>query len=147
MDSLIHTPGRRPIQIRPQIDPQTLVLTHIPGSNILALDSSRTPSKSIALVSKNAESIFSSGERNRQISRRRARRLANISIQLRSLGVYKLDQLAVGGDLVLAGGGGGGEDCSARGGVEGGGLQVFVEVWGGDGADPGVACLEGGACS
>lgn len=67
--SLIHTPGRRSIQVRPQINPQTLVLTHIPSRNVLPLNPLRAPSKRIALISKSAESIFSSGERNRQISR------------------------------------------------------------------------------
>ena len=145
--SLIHTPGRRPIQVRPQINPQTLVLTHIPSRNILPLNPLRAPSKRIALISKRPERILGRRERNRQVSRGRTWRLANISIQLRSLRINKFDQLPIGGDLVLAGGCGGGEDCPAGGGVEGGGLQVFVEVWGGDGADPGVACLEGGACA
>jgi hypothetical protein len=144
--SLIHTPRRRPIQIRPQVDPQTLVLAHIPSSNILALDAGRAPRQSIALVSKSAQRILARRERDRQIGGASTRRAANISIQLRSLGIDDLDQLAVY-NLELARCCGVGEDCAAGGGVEGGGLQVFVEVGGGDGADPGVAALEGGACA
>jgi hypothetical protein len=56
--SLIHTPRRRPIQIRPQVDPQTLVLAHIPRRDILALDSGRTPSKSITLICESAERVL-----------------------------------------------------------------------------------------
>ena len=54
----------------------------------------------------------------------------------------ELHELA-GDDLELAGCGVGGEDGLARG-VEGCGLEVFVEVWGFDGADPAVgACMLG----
>ena len=144
--SLIHTPRRRPIQIRPQIDPQTLVLAHIPRRDILPLDTLRTPSERIALVRERAERVLDGRESHGQVRGASTRRLAHTSIQFGALGVDQLDQLAVY-DLELPGGCGGGEDRRAGGGVEGGCLQVFVEVWGGDGADPGVACLQGGACS
>lgn len=140
--SLIRASGRRPIQISPQINPQTLALTHIPRGDILALNARRAPSKSIALVSESAERVLARGERDGQISGGSVRLLAHVGVQFRAFGVDELDQLAVD-DLELACGRGVGEDRSAWGGVQGGCLQVFVVVWRGDGADPGVAALEG----
>lgn len=85
--SLIDTPGRRPIQIRPQIDPQALVLAHVPRSNILALNSRRTPGQSVALICESAKSVFGSGERDGQIGGGRTRRLADVCVQFCAFGV------------------------------------------------------------
>jgi hypothetical protein len=110
--SLIHTPPRRPIQIRPQINPQPLPLTNIPSSHILPLHPLRAPSKSISLIRKRPERILRRRERNRQDSGGSAGRLAYTGVQFGAFGVDEFDKLAVD-DLELARGCGVGEDCSA----------------------------------
>lgn len=89
--SLIRTPSRRPIQVRPQIDPQTLALAHIPRRDIRALNTGRTPSQSVALVSESAKRVLARSERDGQVSGGSAWCLADVGVQLRAFGVDQLD--------------------------------------------------------
>ena len=143
---LIRTTSRRPIQVRSQVDPQALPLTYIPCRHILALNAGRTPCESIALVCESAKRVLRGGEGDRQVIGGSVWCFANVGVQLRALRVNQLDQLAID-YLELPGGRGVREDCPAWRGVQRGGLQVFVVVWSRDGADPGIAALEGWACA
>jgi hypothetical protein len=85
--SLIRTPSRRPVQIRPQINPQTLVLAHIPSRYILALHAGRTPRQSIALVSESPERILGRCEGDGQVRGGRAGCFPDVCVQFGAFGV------------------------------------------------------------
>lgn len=56
--SLICASSRRTVQISAQVDPQALVLTHIPRCHVLPLDACSTPRESITLVRERAECVL-----------------------------------------------------------------------------------------
>lgn len=138
--SLIHTPNRRHIPITPQIHPQTLPLTYQPRTRIWPRGPRNSPLQRIATPREHPIGIFLFLELNRQLSRPRHSAGYHISIQEGGRG-DKLDKLSVD-DGELPGCEVGGQD-GGPGNVGGGCLEVLVEIGGGDGADPVVACLEG----
>lgn len=114
---LICTPRRRPIEIRAQIDPQTLTLANIPGRHVRPLGAFSAPSQRIALKRKLAKSILGGRKSDRQIRRRSVRLLADVGVQDRAGLIDQLDKLAVQ-KVVLASGLVVGEDGAAGRGVQ-----------------------------
>lgn len=99
---LVCTPCRRTIEVSAQVDPQALILAHVPRRHILPLDTCSTPGEGITLVRELAKRVLAARECDRQVCCRRAGRLANAGVELGAFGIDQLDQLSVY-DLVLAG--------------------------------------------
>lgn len=99
---LIRTSCRRTIQIRTQVNPQALVLAHIPRCHILPLNTGSAPCESVALICERAERVLATGEGHWQVSCRSARRLTDVGVELGAFGIDQLYQLPVH-NLVLAG--------------------------------------------
>lgn len=136
---LIRTPSRRQIIIRPQINPQLLPPTNQPRAQIRPLNTLHTPLHRIPTKVKRAIRILLRAKRNTQLRDAGVRLRLHDRVQQPARN--QLDELA-GDDLELPGGRVRVEERGARL-VFGGRLQVFVEVWVFDGADPVVAGLEG----
>lgn len=100
--SLISASCRRSVKISAQVDPQALVLTHIPRCYVLPLDARSTPCKSITLVRERAKGVLAARERDWQVCCRRAGSLTNAGVELGAFGIHQLDELSIH-DLVLAG--------------------------------------------
>lgn len=93
---------RRAVEISPQIDPQTLVLTHVPRCDVLSLNACSTPCESVTLVRECTKRVLAARKCDWQVCCRRARSLANAGVELGAFGIDQLDQLSIH-DLVLAG--------------------------------------------
>lgn len=146
MNRLIRTPSRRIIQIIPQIDIQLLSRTDIPRRLIRTTNTRDAPLQIITSKRKRAIRVLRLGKRHREREVVDDACLGDDGIEQfdgRAGGGHELHELAVD-DLELAGGCGVAEEGGA-GRVERFGLDVFVEVGVGDGTDPVVAGLEGGA--
>jgi len=100
--SLIGASCRRTVKISAQVDPQALVLTHVPRCHVLPLDAGSAPCESITLVRERAKGVLAARKCDWQVCCRRAGSLADAGVELGAFGIDQLDQLSIH-NLVLAG--------------------------------------------
>jgi len=136
---MITTPRWRPIKILSQIDKQLIPIpTHVPRTRVRSGYTPHSPLQRITTPIERPKRIRCARERHSQQQIRSIGALFDVGVQ--GAGGGQLDELARGRDLELSCGEVRGDDCGA-----GGRLEIFVEVGGGDGADPEVVWEEGWA--